>query len=92
MYSLLQQRSETSNSIVERLEKSLKMPAFEKRMEKKIKDLEGSVEFLKEQNIMLLKCLDQTRQKCETQKEEIVILSICSLNILDFDERFWGES
>ena len=52
------------------------MPAFEKRMEKKMKDLEESVEFLKEQNIMLLKCLDQTRQKCETQKEDIVILSM----------------
>ena len=76
MYSLLQQSSETSNSIVERLEKSLKMPAFEKRMEKKIKDLEGSVEFLKEQNIMLLKCLDQTRQKCETQGKQITILGM----------------
>ena len=75
MYSLLQQSSETSNSIVKKLEKSLKMPAFEKRMEKKMKDLEESVEFLKAQNIMLLECLDQTRQNCETQQEQIIILS-----------------
>ena len=60
------------------------MPAFEKRMEKKMKDLEESVEFLKAQNIMLLECLDKTRQNCETQQEQIIILSMflkISLNV-----------
>ena len=52
------------------------MPVFEMRLEKKIEDLEGSVEYLKDQNITLLKRLDQTTQKCETQGEQIAILSM----------------
>ncbi len=57
------------------------MPVFDKRMENKLEDLEGDVEYLKDQNITLLKYLDQTRQICETQQEEIIILSMF-LNIL----------
>ena len=52
------------------------MPTFEKRIEKKIRDLEGSVEYLKDQNTTLLKHLDHTNQKCMKQAEEIEILSM----------------
>ena len=54
----------------------IKMPVFEMRLEKKIEDLEGSVEYLKDQNITLLKRLDETRQKCETQGKQIAILGM----------------
>ena len=51
------------------------MPVFDTRMDNKLEDLEGDVQYLKDQNITLLKHLDQTRQICETQQEEIMILS-----------------
>ena len=71
-----QQSTDTSTVLFGDWKEEIKMPVYEMRLEKKIEDLEGSVEYLKDQNITLLKRLDQTTQKCETQGEQIAILSM----------------
>ena len=69
-------------SVLNGRENNINMPLFDKRMENKLEDLVGCVEYLKDQNISLMKHLDQTRQICETQQEEIMNLSMF-LNILE---------
>ena len=49
------------------------MSVFDKKIEKKIEDLVGSVEYLTDQNITLMKRLDQTKQ---TLEEKILMLGM----------------